>query len=428
MFVGVGASRVRDLFAKAKKTKPCIVFIDEIDAVGRQRGSGLGGSHDEREQTLNQILVEMDGFEPNLGVIVLAATNRPDVLDPALLRPGRFDRRVVIDMPDLNDREAILKVHAKGKPLAGDVDLRRLAERTPGFSGADLANLMNEAAISAARFSKDLISMMYLTDAIEKVLLGPERKSHLMNDDEKRRTAIHEVGHAIVAHLQPNSDPVQKISIISRGHAAGYTLKMPTEDRSMRSREYYVEDIATMLGGFAAEQIFYGETSPGPSNDMKEITKLARKMVTQWGMSDTLGPRTYGEQEDMIFLGREIHENRNYSEKVAERIDAEVDRIINEGLEKAKRLITAHRDVVERVTDKLLEKETLEREEFYAVVGLPPANPMNDIKEEDIRREKRRVERDQEDVAAAAQEAETPEKPERKNGKKKAQEPPTDIT
>ncbi len=426
MFVGVGASRVRDLFAKAKKTKPCIVFIDEIDAVGRQRGSGLGGSHDEREQTLNQILVEMDGFEPNLGVIVLAATNRPDVLDPALLRPGRFDRRVVIDMPDLNDRDAILKVHAKGKPLAGDVDLRRLAERTPGFSGADLANLMNEAAITAARQSQDLITMTMLADSIEKVLLGPERKSHLMNADEKRRTALHEVGHAIVAHLQPNSDPVQKISVISRGHAAGYTLKMPTEDRSMRSREYYIEDIATMLGGYAAEKIFYGETSPGPSNDMKEVTKLARKMITQWGMSDLMGPRTYGEQEDMIFLGREIHENRNYSEKVAERIDAEVDRIINEGLEKAKHLITTHREAVERVADKLLEKETLEREDFYAVVGLPPANPLNDIKEEDLRREQRRAERDQDD-ANAAQEAEVKEKAEKKNGKKKAAEPPTET-
>jgi cell division protease FtsH len=422
MFVGVGASRVRDLFARAKKSKPCIVFIDEIDAVGRQRGSGLGGSHDEREQTLNQILTEMDGFEPNLGVIVLAATNRPDVLDPALLRPGRFDRRVVIDMPDLKDREAILKVHAKGKPLAGDVDLRRLAERTPGFSGADLANLMNEAAISAARANQDLISMSFLADAIEKVLLGPERKSHVITGEEKRRVAIHEVGHAVVAHLQPNSDPIQKISIISRGHAGGYTLKMPMEDRSMRSRIEYVEDIATMLGGYAAEQVYFGETSPGPSSDMKEVTKLARKMVTQWGMSDALGPRTYGEQEDMIFLGREIHENRNYSEKIAERIDGEIDRLIAEGLETAKRILTENRETVDRVAKTLLEKETLEREEFYAAVGLPPANPKNllkqggRVKDEGGRRE-------DEGQGTGVRE----EKEEKRNGKRKDVPPPQNI-
>ena len=417
MFVGVGASRVRDLFARAKKSKPCIVFIDEIDAVGRQRGSGLGGSHDEREQTLNQILTEMDGFEPNLGVIVLAATNRPDVLDPALLRPGRFDRRVVIDMPDLNDREAILKVHAKGKPLAGDVDLRRLAERTTGFSGADLANLMNEAAIAAARANRDLVPMNLLTDAIEKVLLGPERKSHVMNAEEKRRVAFHEAGHAIVAHLQPNSDPVQKISVIARGHAGGYTLKMPLEDRSMRSRIEYVEDIATMLGGYAAEQIFFGETSPGPSSDMKEVTKLARKMVMQWGMSDKLGPRAYGEQEDMIFLGREIHENRNYSEHIAEMIDAEVDRLIAEGLKAAKHILTEHRDAVERVVDALLERETLEREQFYAVLDLPPANPRNALKgARDMNQESG------EERGAGVRE----EKEERKNGKKK-HETPQDI-
>ncbi|MBD3251988.1 ATP-dependent zinc metalloprotease FtsH [Candidatus Uhrbacteria bacterium] len=380
MFVGVGASRVRDLFARAKKSRPCIVFIDEIDAVGRQRGSGLGGSHDEREQTLNQILTEMDGFEPNLGVIVLAATNRPDVLDPALLRPGRFDRRVVIEMPDINDREAILNVHAKHKPLATDVDLRKLAERTPGFSGADLANLMNEGAIHTARKNKEKVSMQALTDAIEKVLLGPERKSHLMTTEEKKKTAIHELGHAIVAHLQPHSDPVQKVSIISRGHAAGYTLKMPIAERHMHTREEYLEDIATMLGGYAAEQVYYDETTPGPSNDMKEVTKLARKMVMQWGMSDKLGPRVYGEQEDMIFLGREIHENRNYSEKVAELIDEEVSRIITTALEKATQLIRDHRADIDRVTEKLLEVETLEREAFYEILGIPPANPDNILK------------------------------------------------
>ncbi len=418
MFVGVGASRVRDLFQRAKKNKPCIVFIDEIDAVGRQRGSGLGGSHDEREQTLNQILTEMDGFEPNLGVIVLAATNRPDVLDPALLRPGRFDRRVVIDMPDLNDREAILKVHAKGKPLAGDVDLRRSRERTPGFSGADLANLMNEAAISAARKNKDMISMVFLADAIEKVLLGPERKSHLLMADEKRRVAIHEVGHAVVAHLLPNSDPVQKVSIISRGSAGGYTLKMPLEDRTMRSREEYTEEIATMLGGFAAEKIFFDETSPGPSSDMKETTKLARKMVMQWGMSDALGPRTYGEQEDLIFLGREIHENRNYSEKVAERIDAEIDRIIHEGLETAKKILTDHRADVERVSAVLLEKETLEREEFYKAIAIPPTNPRNELKGGRMKGEGGKIA----DSEGQVDEEADAEKIDRKNGKKKGQE------
>jgi cell division protease FtsH len=380
MFVGVGASRVRDLFAKAKKQKPCIVFIDEIDAVGRQRGSGLGGSHDEREQTLNQILVEMDGFEPNLGVIVIAATNRPDVLDPALLRPGRFDRRVVLDMPDINDREAILKVHAKDKPLAKDADLRRLAERTPGFSGADLANLVNEAAIATARADQKEVFMKTLIDAIEKVMLGPERKSHLMKADEKRKTAIHELGHAIVAHLQPHSDPIQKISVISRGHAAGYTIKMPTEDRAMHTREEYLEDIAMMLGGYAAEEIYFGQTTTGPSSDMKEVTKLARKMVTQWGMSEKLGPRVYGEQEDMIFLGREIHENRNYSEKIAELIDGEVNAIIHNALKSAREIISSHREEIDRVVDVLLEKETLEREAFYEIVGIPPANPANELK------------------------------------------------
>ncbi|MBU1034759.1 ATP-dependent zinc metalloprotease FtsH, partial [Patescibacteria group bacterium] len=308
MFVGVGASRVRDLFAKAKKSAPCIVFIDEIDAVGRQRGSGLGGSHDEREQTLNQILVEMDGFEPNLGIIVIAATNRPDVLDPALLRPGRFDRRVVLDAPDIGDREAILAIHAKNKPLAKKVLLRRLAERTSGFSGADLANLLNEAAIIAARNNRKEITEEDLFNSIEKVMLGPERRSFLLNEKERRITAIHEVGHAVVAHLLPNSDPVQKISIISRGRAAGYTIHMPIEDRKMRSREEYLEDIAMALGGYAAEKTFFGDITTGASNDMQNATRLARNMVTQWGMSDKLGPRIYGEREDMIFLGREIHE------------------------------------------------------------------------------------------------------------------------
>ncbi|MFH1621314.1 MAG: ATP-dependent zinc metalloprotease FtsH [Patescibacteria group bacterium] len=349
MFVGVGASRVRDLFLRAKKSAPCIVFIDEIDAVGRQRGSGLGGSHDEREQTLNQILVEMDGFEPNAGVIVMAATNRPDVLDPALLRPGRFDRRVVLDPPDLKEREEILAIHAKNKPLAKTVSLRRLAERTPGFSGADLQNLMNEGAILAARMNQKEITMDILIESIEKVLLGPERKSHVMTDEERRITAFHEAGHALVAHLSPHADPVQKVSIISRGRAAGYTLKMPIEDRSMRSREEYQEDIAVMLGGYAAEQIFFEDVTTGASSDMKQATRLARNMTTQWGMSDKLGPRAYGEQEDMIFLGREIHENRDYSESRAEIIDEEIDKLISDGLKKAKHIISENKEIMEKI-------------------------------------------------------------------------------
>ncbi len=375
MFVGVGASRVRDLFAKAKKNAPCIIFIDEIDAVGRQRGSGLGGSHDEREQTLNQILVEMDGFEPNLGVIVVAATNRPDVLDPALLRPGRFDRRVVLDPPDIRDREAILNIHAKNKPLEKEVNIRRLAERTPGFSGADLANLMNEAAILTARRNKKEIGMSELLEAIEKVMLGPERKSHLMNEEERKITAYHEAGHALVAHLLPHADPVQKVSIISRGRAAGYTIKLPTEDRMMRNRVEYTEDIAVGLGGYAAEKIIFGEVTTGASSDMQQITKTAKSMVTQWGMSEVLGPRVYGERADMIFLGREITENRDYSESRAERIDQEIDSLINEGLVTAKKIVTEHRAAMDRIVEHLMKHEIIERDDFAKVVGLPPANP-----------------------------------------------------
>jgi cell division protease FtsH len=377
MFVGVGASRVRDLFAKAKKSAPCIIFIDEIDAVGRQRGSGLGGSHDEREQTLNQILVEMDGFEPNLGIIVIAATNRPDVLDPALLRPGRFDRRVVLDPPDLNDREAILTIHAKNKPLAQGVSIRKLAERTPGFSGADLGNLMNEAAILAARHNRSEIIEDDLLNSIEKVMLGPERRSYLMNETERRVTAFHEIGHAIVAHLLPHSDPVQKISLISRGRAAGYTLRMPTEDRKMRRREEYLEDIAMALGGYAAEKIFFGDITTGASSDMKNATRIARSMVTQWGMSEVLGPRIYGQQEDMIFLGREIHENRDYSESIALKIDHEIDAIIKHGLDTATDIISKNKEAMTRVADILIKEETLERGAFYEALGIPPANPKN---------------------------------------------------
>lgn len=381
MFVGVGASRVRDLFTKAKKTAPCIVFIDEIDAVGRQRGAGLGGSHDEREQTLNQILVEMDGFEPNLGVIVIAATNRPDVLDPALLRPGRFDRRVVIDPPDIRDREEVLTIHGKNKPLTKDVNLRKLAERTPGFSGADLANLMNEAAILAARRNKTEVSMTELIESIEKVMLGPERKSHLMNEEERKITAYHEAGHALVTHLLPHADPVQKVSIISRGRAAGYTIRLPVEDKQMRRRNEYIEDIAIMLGGYSAEKTIFGDITTGASNDMQNATKVARNMVTQWGMSDALGPRVYGQRDEMIFLAREMHENRDYSENKAILIDQEIDALIMQGLKTANELIAKHREAMDNIANHLIKHETIEREEFSKIVGFPPINPRSVHKE-----------------------------------------------
>ncbi|MCA9384959.1 MAG: ATP-dependent zinc metalloprotease FtsH, partial [Candidatus Magasanikbacteria bacterium] len=382
MFVGVGASRVRDLFSKAKKSAPCIIFIDEIDAVGRQRGTGLGGSHDEREQTLNQILVEMDGFETNLGVIVIAATNRADVLDPALLRPGRFDRRVTLDPPDIRDREEILQIHARNKPMAKDVNIRQIAERTPGFSGADLMSLMNEGAILAARANKTEISMMDLINSIEKVMLGPERKSHLMNEEERRVTAYHEAGHALVAHLSKHADPVHKVSIISRGRAAGYTIKLPIEDRAMRRRADYIDDIAVSLGGYAAEKLICGDLTTGASSDMQKVTQVARSMVTQWGMSDKLGPRTYGQSDEVVFLGREIHEARNYSESRAITIDDEIDALIAEGLKTAEKIITDHREAMDRITDYLVKNETIEREQFEEVVGIPPANPKNSIKKD----------------------------------------------
>ncbi len=373
MFVGVGASRVRSLFQKAKKHAPCIVFIDEIDAVGRRRGSGLGGSHDEREQTLNQILVEMDGFEPTQNVIVIAATNRPDVLDPALLRPGRFDRQVVIDRPDIQDREDILKVHVKKKPLAKEVDLRRIAERTPGFSGADLANLLNEAAILTARENKKIIGMEELFSAIEKVMIGPERKSRVISDKEKKITAYHEAGHAVVAHFLPNSDPVQKVSIIARGTAGGYTLKVPTEDRHFQAKSDFIDDIAVLLAGHLIEKDVFGEVTTGATSDLHQATMIARSLITDYGMSDILGPRTYGQKEDMIFLGREIHEQRDYSEKVAEQIDGEISSFIRQASDKAQQILQAQRDKLEKVVQSLLIKETLEKEEFESLVGPIPA-------------------------------------------------------
>jgi cell division protease FtsH len=367
MFVGVGAARVRDLFQRAKKSAPCIIFIDELDAVGRQRGTGLGGSHDEREQTLNQILVEMDGFEANSGVIVLAATNRPDVLDPALLRPGRFDRRVILDEPDIRDREAILKIHAKGKPLASDVDLKRIAERTPGFSGADLANLLNEAAILSARRNKTQINMDEIRESVEKVMLGPERKSHILSKKEKNITAYHEAAHALVAHEMPDADPVHKVSIVSRGRAAGYTLKLPTEDKHLHSRSEFIADLAVMLAGHTVEKEIFGEVTTGASSDLRHATRLARRLITEFGMSEKLGARTFGEKEEMIFLGREIHEQRDYSEKVAETIDQEISHLIAEAAKTALEITKKKKNKLEEIVKILLEKETIEKEEFEAI-------------------------------------------------------------
>ena len=368
MFVGVGASRVRDLFKKAKRHAPCIVFIDEIDAVGRQRGAGLGGSHDEREQTLNQILVEMDGFEQETNVIVIAATNRPDVLDPALLRPGRFDRQVVIDPPDINDREQILLVHSKNKPFAKGVTLRKVAERTPGFSGADLANLVNEAAILAARQNKKEISEADLREAVEKVMLGPERKSHMLSAKEKEVTAFHEAGHALVAAALPNTDPVHKVSVISRGRAAGYTMKVPTEDRHLHTKSEFLEDIAVTLAGIATERMVFNEITTGPSNDLKVATSLARRLVTSFGMSDELGPMTFGDTHEMVFLGRDLAEQRNYSEEVAAKIDKEISRIMKEGYDQATKIITEHREILNTIAKHLIDHETLEQEEFFELV------------------------------------------------------------
>jgi cell division protease FtsH len=367
MFVGVGASRVRDLFKKAKRNAPCIIFVDEIDAVGRQRGAGLGGSHDEREQTLNQILVEMDGFENETNVIVVAATNRPDVLDPALLRPGRFDRQVVLDLPDIADREAILKVHAKNKPLAKDVNLRALAERTPGFSGADLANLMNEGAILAARKNLRQINQIQLFEAIEKVMLGPERKSHIMSKKEKEIAAWHEAGHALVATVLPHADPVHKVSIVSRGRAAGYTMKLPSEDKNLHSKSEFLADLAMTLAGHATEKMIFNEITTGASNDLKVATGLARKLVTTYGMSD-LGPMTFGDAQEMIFLGREISEHKNYSEKVAARIDEEIAGFIDRAYKTASDILQKYNSYLKAIADKLIEVETLEREEYEALV------------------------------------------------------------
>ncbi len=373
MFVGVGASRVRDLFDQAKKNAPCIVFVDEIDAVGRQRGAGLGGGHDEREQTLNQLLVEMDGFEPNSGIIMLAATNRPDVLDPALLRPGRFDRQVTLDIPDIVGREDILKVHARGKPLSPEVDLKVLARQTPMFTGADLANVLNEAALLAARRNKKKIFMDDCEDAIERLIAGPEKKSRVMSAKERELTAYHEAGHALVGHYMPTVDPIHKISIIPRGQAGGYTLALPLEDKHYSTRTELLENVVFMFGGRAAELIALEEISTGARNDLERATKTVRKMITEYGMSDDLGYMTFGQgHEETVFLGRDIGRDKNYSEEIAAAIDREIKRIMDQQFERATQIIKEHRGKLDNIAKALLEKETLEGDDFMAIIGENP--------------------------------------------------------
>lgn len=369
MFVGVGASRTRDAFAVAKKAAPSILFVDEIDAVGRERGAGVGGGHDEREQTLNQILVEMDGFEKDTRVIVLAATNRPDILDAALLRPGRFDRRVTLDLPDINDREAILKIHSRNKTFTQHVDLRQIAIRTPGFSGADLSNLMNEAAIGAARENKKEINQTHLYESIEKVLLGPERRSRSFSKHEKQVTAYHEAGHALLSSAINEADPVHKVSIIARGQAGGYTLKLPLEEKYLRTKKQFIADITVSFGGYTAEEMVFGDISTGASNDLSVASEMARKMVTRYGMSNAFGPITFGKTQELVFLGKEISTEKNYSETTALEIDREVERIIKEAHDKAKKVLAKNRKALDAIAKALIEKETLEKEEYDALLS-----------------------------------------------------------
>lgn len=375
MFVGVGASRVRDLFEQAKKSAPCIVFVDEIDAVGRQRGAGLGGSHDEREQTLNQILVEMDGFDSSTNVIVIAATNRPDVLDPALLRPGRFDRQVILDRPDIAGRRAILEVHARGKPLEGDVSIDNLARQTPGFSGADLENLVNESAILAARRGKKTIGRGELTEAIDRVLAGPQRKSRVISERERLMTAYHEAGHALVARMLPNADPVRKVSIVARGMMGGYTRVVPDEDRLFKTKRQFEDELAVFMAGHVAETLVFDEQSTGAANDIERATMLARRMVTEFGMSETLGPLAFGKKDELVFLGREISEQRNYSDEVAFEIDKEIRRLVDRAHERAKDVVTSHFAQLEAIAELLVREETIEGDELEALFDSPRPRP-----------------------------------------------------
>jgi cell division protease FtsH len=368
MFVGVGASRVRDLFERAKSEAPAIIFIDEIDAVGRQRGAGLGGGHDEREQTLNQILVEMDGFENDTNVIIIAATNRPDILDPALLRPGRFDRKVVMDNPDVRGREEILRVHTRGKPLAPDVDLEAIARITAGFSGADLENLVNEAAILAARRNKKYIAMSEMQESMERVVMGPERRSRVISPEEKQKIAYHEAGHAILFHLLEHTDPVHKITIVSRGRAGGYVMPLPTQDQMLKSKEQFLDDIVAAMGGRAAEEIIFNQYTTGAQGDLQQATKMARAMVTQYGMSEKLGPRAYGSSNGPVFLGREMGETRDYSESYAQAIDDEVKGILQTGYQRAKNILLENREKMEKLVEILLERETLDSSDFAAIM------------------------------------------------------------
>lgn len=369
MFVGVGSARVRDLFATAKKASPSIIFIDELDAIGRHRGAGIGGGHDEREQTLNMILVEMDGFDKESGVIVMAATNRGDILDPALLRPGRFDRKIILDPPDVHDREEILKIHSKEKPLASNLNFKEIAERTPGFSGADLANVANEAALLAARQNKTQVFQDDFLEAIEKVLLGPERKSHILSKKEKEIVAYHEAGHALVSASIPGTDPVRKISIISRGMAGGFTFQVKSEDNKLRTKTQFMAEIATLLGGMTAERLIFGEMTTGASNDLEKASHLARKIVKEWGMS-SLGPIAFGDKEEMVFLGKEISEQRNYSEAVAEKIDKEIEALIKNAEKVATEIVKKKKPMLEKIAKILVEKETIERAEFEKIIGI----------------------------------------------------------
>lgn len=382
MFVGVGASRVRDLFEQAKKNSPCIIFIDEIDAVGRHRGAGLGGSHDEREQTLNQILVEMDGFDTDINIIIIAATNRPDILDPALLRPGRFDRRVVMDTPDVKGRREILNVHVKGKPLATDIRLEVIAKQTPGFVGADIENLINEAAILAARRNRRSIGMAEFQEAIERVIAGPERRSRIITPREKEIVAYHEAGHAVAMYVLPNHDPVHKVTIVPRGMAGGYTMPLPEEESNLRTKNKFRDELAALLGGRVAEEIRFGDVTTGASNDLEQVTNMARMMITQWGMSESLGPIQYGEREEMVFLGRGIAETRNYSDKVAQEIDEEVRKLVDEAHWRCHEILELYQDRLDAVAAALLEEETLYAPELDAIMrGEDPFQPVRDVPE-----------------------------------------------